>query len=335
MRFGDYLSRGPVPSKRRGPLLPTLHRASSARGSERTPRPVFVCLCYGGRAAGPGPGRFSQRPAHSQVKAPPGASGETLECSTTYSVEKWFSKQISSDNPPKRPLTAYFRFVKDQQPIFREQNPDVSILEIAKKIAYAWKELPVSEKQTYEAAAKVERQAYKEELAIYKAQLSPAQIIALKEERRQKRAKRKAMRKKRELTVLGKPKRPRTGFNIFMSEHFQEAKGVSVQAKMKNLFEEWQDLSNSQKQTYLQLAEDDKVRYENEMKSWEEQMVDVGREDLIRYKNRRLKKSRATTEKKTVKKVISKKRVKTIKIQRTKDSSSPEVKAKLKTSSEE
>ncbi|EMP34959.1 Transcription factor A [Chelonia mydas] len=124
------------------------------------------------------------------------------------------------------------------------------------------------------------------------------------------------MRKKRELTVLGKPKRPRTGFNIFMSEHFQEAKGVSVQ-------------------TYLQLAEDDKVRYENEMKSWEEQMVDVGREDLIRYKNRRLRKSRATTEKKTVKKVISKKRVKTIKIQRTKDSSSPEVKAKLKTSSEE
>ncbi|XP_050816716.1 transcription factor A, mitochondrial [Gopherus flavomarginatus] len=213
---------------------------------------------------------------------------------------------------------------------------DVSILEIAKKIAYAWKELPVSEKQTYEAAAKVERQAYKEELAKYKAQLSPAQIVALKEERRQKRAKRKAMRKKRELTVLGKPKRPRTGFNIFMSEHFHEAKGISVQAKMKNLFEEWQDLSSSQKQTYLQLAEDDKVRYENEMKSWEEQMVDVGREDLIRYKNRRLKKSRVATEKKTVKNVVSKKRVKTIKkIQRTKDSSSPEVIAKLKTKNSE
>ncbi|XP_024057672.2 transcription factor A, mitochondrial [Terrapene carolina triunguis] len=258
-----------------------------------------------------------------------------LRCSTTYSVEKWFSKQINSDNPPKRPLTAYFRFVKDQQPIFRKQNPDVSVLEIVKKIAYAWKELPVSEKQTYEAAAKVERQAYKEELAKYKAQLSPAQILALKEERRQKRAKRKATRKKRELTVLGKPKRPRTGFNIFMSEHFQEAKGISVQAKMKNLFEEWQDLSSSQKQTYLQLAEDDKVRYENEMKSWEEQMVDVGREDLIRYKNR-LKKSGVATQKKTIKKVVSKKRVKTIKkIQRTKDSSSPEVMAKLKTKSSE
>ncbi|KAM7169742.1 transcription factor A, mitochondrial isoform 1-T1 [Macrochelys suwanniensis] len=324
MRFGDYLSRGPVPSKRRGPLLPTLHRASSARGSDLTS--VLLFLSVGAMAAALLGRALAALPSARHI----------LRCSTTYSVEKWFSKQISSDNPPKRPLTAYFRFVKDQQPLFRKQNPDVSILEIAKKIAYAWKELPVSEKQTYEAAAKVERQAYKEELAIYKAQLSPAQIVALKEERRQKRAKRKAMRKKRELTVLGKPKRPRTGFNIFMSEHFQEAKGISVQAKMKNLFEEWQDLSSSQKQTYLQLAEDDKVRYENEMKSWEEQMVDVGREDLIRYKNRRPKKSRVATEKKTIKKVVSKKRVKTIKkIQRTKDSSSPEVMAKLKTQSSE
>ncbi|KAM7169744.1 transcription factor A, mitochondrial isoform 3-T3 [Macrochelys suwanniensis] len=238
MRFGDYLSRGPVPSKRRGPLLPTLHRASSARGSDLTS--VLLFLSVGAMAAALLGRALAALPSARHI----------LRCSTTYSVEKWFSKQISSDNPPKRPLTAYFRFVKDQQPLFRKQNPDVSILEIAKKIAYAWKELPVSEKQTYEAAAKVERQAYKEELAIYKAQLSPAQIVALKEERRQKRAKRKAMRKKRELTVLGKPKRPRTGFNIFMSEHFQEAKGISVQAKMKNLFEEWQDLSSSQKQCH-------------------------------------------------------------------------------------
>uniref|UniRef100_K7G5Y0 Transcription factor A, mitochondrial n=1 Tax=Pelodiscus sinensis TaxID=13735 RepID=K7G5Y0_PELSI len=227
-------------------------------------------------------------------------------------------RQSERNNAPKRPLTAYFRFVKDQQPIFRKQNPDVSVVEIAKKIAHAWKELPVSEKQTYEGAAKVERQAYKEELALYKAQLSPTQVVALKEERRRKLAKKKAMRKKRELTVLGKPKRPRTSFNIFMSEHFQEAKGISVQAKMKSLFEEWQNLSSSQKQTYLQLAEDDKIRYENEMKSWEEQMVDVGREDLIRYKNR-----------------LKKKMVKTIKkVQRT-EASSPEVMAKLKTHSSE
>lgn len=33
---------------------------------------------------------------------------------------------------------------------------------------------------------------------------------------------------------------------------------------------------------YKQLAEDDKVRYKNEITSWEEHMVEIGREDLIR-----------------------------------------------------
>lgn len=38
----------------------------------------------------------------------------------------------------------------------------------------------------------------------------------------------------------------------------------------------------STSQVYTQLAEDDKIRYKNEMKSWEEHMVEIGREDLIR-----------------------------------------------------
>ncbi|XP_060097214.1 transcription factor A, mitochondrial [Heteronotia binoei] len=226
-----------------------------------------------------------------------------LRCNNNCLVEKWFSKYISSDNRPKLPLSAYIRFCKDQHPICRKQNPNTSVLEITKKIAHAWRELPASEKQPYEAAAKIEMQTYKEQMAKYKAQLTPAQEEALKEEKRRKVAKRRATRKKRQLTVLGKPKRPRSAFNIFMSEHFQEAKGVSSQGKMKNLFEEWQKLASFQKQTYHQLAEDDKIRYENEMKSWEEHMAEIGRGDLIRHKNRR----KISKEKNTVKEATSKK----------------------------
>lgn len=191
----------------------------------------------------------------------------------------------------------------------------MNILDITKKIAHAWRELPAPEKQSYEAAAKVERQVYKEEMAKFKAQLTPAQEEALKEEKRRKVAKRRAIRKKRQLTVLGKPKRPRNAFNIFVSEHFQEAKGASIQGKMKNVFEEWQKMTSSQKQTYQQLAEDDKIRYENEMKSWEDHMTEIGREDLVRYKNRRkTSKGKETSKgKKTTKKLTSKKKVTTVK----------------------
>ncbi|NWX26252.1 TFAM factor, partial [Notiomystis cincta] len=165
---------------------------------------------------------------------------------------------------------------------------EVSHVELIKKLAGAWKELPASQKQVYEEARKTDWKRYGEQMAAYKAQLTPAQAAALKEERRKQLAKRRSIRAKRELNLLGKPKRARSGFNIFLSENFQETEGVSPVAKLKKLFDTWQKLSTSQKQPYLQLAEDDKVRYENEMKSWEAKMIQLGREDLVRSKKQRL-----------------------------------------------
>ncbi|NXX56731.1 TFAM factor, partial [Scopus umbretta] len=205
---------------------------------------------------------------------------------------------ISSEERPKRPLTAYFRFLKENRSAFRQKNPEMSNVELVKRIAGAWKELPASQKQVYEEARKADWQRYEEQLATYKAQLTPAQAAALKEERRKRLAKRRSFRAKRELTVLGKPKRPRSGFNIFVSENFQESEGLSPMGKMKQLFDTWRKLSGSQKQPYLQLAEDDKVRYENEMKSWEAKMIELGREDLIRSRKQRpIKKTAGTAEK--------------------------------------
>ncbi|XP_062435641.1 transcription factor A, mitochondrial [Rhea pennata] len=219
--------------------------------------------------------------------------------SVTLSVEKGFCRRISSHERPKRPLTAYFRFLKEKHSVFRQKNPEMSNMELVKKMADAWRELPASDKQVYEEARKTDWQRYQEQLTAYKAQLTPTEAAALKEERRRQLAKRQSFRKKRELTVLGKPKRPRSGFNIFVSENFQDSEGISPAAKLKYLFEEWQKLSGSQKQPYLQLAEDDKVRYENEMKSWESKMVELGREDLTRSKTQRPKKKTAETIKKT------------------------------------
>ncbi|NXQ98844.1 TFAM factor, partial [Sagittarius serpentarius] len=150
----------------------------------------------------------------------------------------------------------------------------------------------------YEEARKTDWQRYKEQLTAFKAQLTPAQAAALKEERRKRLAKRRSFRAKRELTVLGKPKRPRSGFNIFVSENFQESEGISPAAKLKQLFDAWRKLSSSQKQPYLQLAEDDKVRYVNEMKSWEAKMVELGRGDLVRSGTQTPKMKPADTAKK-------------------------------------
>ncbi|XP_011360459.1 transcription factor A, mitochondrial [Pteropus medius] len=207
-------------------------------------------------------------------------------------IPRWFSSALSSY--PKKPMTSYVRFSKEQLPIFKAQNPDAKNSELIKKIAELWRELPESEKKVYEDAYKADWQAYKEEINRIQEQLTPSQMVSLEKEIMQKRLKKKAIIKKRELTMLGKPKRPRSAYNIFISERFQEAKDGTSQLKLKTVNESWKNLSSSQKQVYIQLAEDDKIRYYNEIKSWEEQMVEVGRIDLLR---RKMKPQAKSTEK--------------------------------------
>ncbi|KAM6951586.1 transcription factor A, mitochondrial [Aplochiton taeniatus] len=213
------------------------------------------------------------------------SSAQSLaRCTSVLPAVKCFGTTVGG--PPKRPLNGYMRFVKLQRPIVVQQNPDVKAVDVIRKIAHQWRMLTPEQKWPFEEASVSARQQFKVDLQRYQAQLSPAQIAAQAEERKQRLAKRKAVRKKRELTTLGKPKRPRSAFNIYMSEHFEEARGLTMPAKMTFMVEEWRRLFSSKKQVYMQLAEDDKIRYNNEIKSWEEHMVDIGRQDLLRDKSK-------------------------------------------------
>lgn len=219
---------------------------------------------------------------------------------------RWLNTTTST--PPKRPLNAYMRFVQQQQPIMFRQHPEIKAVDVIKKIAQQWRVLTPEQKRPFEEASVKAREQFKVDLRRYMAQLTPAQEQQQALEKKQKLAKRKAIRKKRELTSLGKPKRPRTPFNIYMSEHFEEARGVTTQAKMKSLMQDWRNLFSHQKQVYTQLAEDDKIRYKNEMKSWEEHMVEIGRADLLREQTRptKAKKTLPKTQKKAVKRATAK-----------------------------
>lgn len=216
-----------------------------------------------------------------------------------------------ASGPPKRPLNGYMRYVQQQQPIMTRQNPEIKSVDIIRKIAQQWRTMSPDQKRPFQEASVRAREQFKVDLERYQAQLTPAQVQQQTLEKRQRMAKRKAIRRKRELTNLGKPKRPRSAFNIFMSEHFEEARGSTTPAKMKSLLEDWRNLFSHQKKVYTQLAEDDKIRYKNEMKSWEDHMVEIGREDLIREqtlvskKKSAAKKEAKTTKGKTTKKTTA------------------------------
>ncbi|XP_061764660.1 transcription factor A, mitochondrial [Nerophis ophidion] len=209
--------------------------------------------------------------------------------------------------PPKRPLNGYMRYTLQQKPRMMMQNPELKPTTIISKIAQEWKTMSQEQKQPFEDAFLREKEQFNIDLKDYKAQLSPEEIEQEVNEKRQRTAKRKAIRMKRMLTRLGKPKRPRSQFNIFMSEHYKEARGTTLQAKMKSLLEDWRNLSNNQKQIFVELAMDDKIRYNKEMASWEDHMLEIRREDLIRNKTLLAKrKASETAQTKTVKNVAGK-----------------------------
>lgn len=49
--------------------------------------------------------------------------GGAVVCKAGGATEQCLSRGISSNQRPKRPLTAYLRFVIDNRPAFRERNP--------------------------------------------------------------------------------------------------------------------------------------------------------------------------------------------------------------------
>ncbi|XP_011808847.1 PREDICTED: transcription factor A, mitochondrial isoform X2 [Colobus angolensis palliatus] len=163
-------------------------------------------------------------------------------------LPKCFSSVLASC--PKKPVSSYLRFSKEQLPIFRAENPDAKPTELIRRIAKLWRELPDSKKKIYQDAYRADWQVYKEKISRFKEQLTPNQITSLEKEIMDKHLKRKAMTKRKE--------------------------------KLKTVKENWKNLSDSEKELYIRLAKEDEIRYHNEMKCWEEQMIEAGRKDLLR-----------------------------------------------------
>ena len=72
-------------------------------------------------------------------------------------------------NRPKRALSAFFYFAKDERPGIREKNPDFTVGETAKELGRKWNELSAEVKAPYEKQAEEDRARYDVEIKKYKA----------------------------------------------------------------------------------------------------------------------------------------------------------------------
>ena len=77
------------------------------------------------------------------------------------------SEDDDKPDPPKRPATGFFRFIKAIEPEMREEFPDLKRTQIVSKIGEKWKSLQQEEKDEYNIPYQEEKKAFDLEKAAY------------------------------------------------------------------------------------------------------------------------------------------------------------------------
>jgi len=195
-------------------------------------------------------------------------------------------------NQPKKPLTAYFRYLADVRTTTKEANPDLKAKELTKLIGKKWRELPAEEKTVYEEPAKAALEKWREEMADYKKTDTYKDFQKEKELAKQE-PPAGSKRKKKYPKDKNAPKRPATAYFLY-SASVRESVKASMEEGMRNQVKEvakkmgagWKALSEEEKTEW-------KAKHAKLKEEYEEQLAAYKLTDQYREYNE----SKATWEK--------------------------------------
>jgi hypothetical protein len=167
-------------------------------------------------------------------------------------------------NAPKRPLTGYFRFIAS---IREEAAKETGLKGIAltPHMSKRWNALSEAEKNTYISAARVEMDEWKKKMEIYRQTDSYRDFQKLKK-------KKKAMKGMKKPKDVNAPKRPPTGYFLFMTENRPNVVRQNPEAGIAQLGkiagQKWREMSEEKKASYNNRAAKLKVAYQAELKAY-------------------------------------------------------------------
>lgn len=170
---------------------------------------------------------------------------------TKPATEKKERKTKKSSNAPKRPVTAFILFMKDNRERIKAANPGIEFGQIAVVGAEEWKAVKPAVKQKYEAAAEKDRVRYANEMKTYVP--DPAD--------------KKARKKKKDPNA---PKKAKSAYMWYVEENqanFRAAHpALAMTEVMRQLGAQWKALPDAKKKPYQDKYAKDKIRYANETK---------------------------------------------------------------------
>lgn len=142
---------------------------------------------------------------------------------------------------PKRAMTPFLYYACEQRNILKENGEKMTLPDQSRHIARLWKAVSDQDKAKYIAQADVDKARYRDQMSRYE---PPKKI-----------------------------KRPRSSYAFFMKDMRQKIATEHPEKNPRELMADiaavWRKITDQDKGKYVQMATEDKVRYEEEKKNAE------------------------------------------------------------------
>uniref|UniRef100_A0A336M6C8 CSON012768 protein n=1 Tax=Culicoides sonorensis TaxID=179676 RepID=A0A336M6C8_CULSO len=208
-----------------------------------------------------------------------------VQCALLSQKRKTLNELAGVPPKPKKPLTPYFRFMKEFRPKVVAQNPNMKQIEIVKMVAKSWEKVDQATKDKLEGEYKKEREVFMKEMLAYESKLTPQQKEDLKMARQDRVEAREKRDMKKRNKDLNKPKRPASAFVMFAMEQRKSnppSAKENLRDYMKKLGEKWSKLSDAEKKPFMEANVKANAQYKSDLESWEKLMMKEGNFDVIR-----------------------------------------------------
>ncbi|KFO29234.1 upstream-binding factor 1-like protein 1 [Fukomys damarensis] len=203
---------------------------------------------------------------------------------------------------PKRPLTAYIRFYKEQRAHYSAKHPELSNQELTKILAEKYKQLPPQTKQKYMEEFQKEKQEFEEKLAEFRKKYSDlfqnSKKLDGSKRRRTKAPKNvqgnvKSQRSPSNTDDFCKtlifhkepPKPPMNGYHKFHQDSWssEELQHLPLRERMVEISRRWHRVPQNLREQYTEQAEELQKQYRVDLDLW---LKTLSPEEYAAYKKK-------------------------------------------------
>ncbi|KAL5281567.1 TFAM family protein [Megaselia abdita] len=205
----------------------------------------------------------------------------------TFQVQgvKTLEEKVGLPPKPKKPLTPYFRYMKDSRETVRKENPEMSIMDLTKLMSKQWETVEEKTKTRYMNDFKKDQIKYVEERAKYDSKITDEQRQEMQQIKQDKIDAKQRKAIKQRVKELGRPKRPTSAFLRFViQERVTTPQSISQTYRQwhAKATEKWTRMPEADKEAYILDARKDYETYKSQIKVWEEKMIKLGHMDVVR-----------------------------------------------------